>query len=96
MCFLLVFISDRTIFNTYFNMIFAIQLNYNKVSNLLVTYTVSIKFILFSLLKIYVTTPLHMGLINFKIIGKINIAFHFLAVYKSPLCIYIFYYTLFI
>ena len=49
-------------------MIFAIQLNYNKVSNFLVTYVVSTKFILFSLLKIYVTTPLHMGLINFKII----------------------------
>ena len=64
-------------------MIFAIQLNYNKVSNFLVTYVVSTKFILFSLLKIYVTTPLHMGLINFKIIGKINIAFVFSCIQIS-------------
>lgn len=71
-------------------MIFAIQLNYNKVSNFLVTYVVSTKFILFSLLKIYVTTPLHMGLINFKIIGKINIAFQFLAVNKSLLYLYLY------
>ena len=72
-------------------MIFAIQLNYNKVSNFLVTYVVSTKFILFSLLKIYVTTPLHMGLINFKIIGKINIAFVFSCIQISFISLFIYF-----
>ena len=65
-------------------------MNYNKVSNFLVIYVVSNKFILSSLFKIYVTTPLHMGLINFKIIGKINIGFHILTVYKSPIYLYLY------